>query len=272
VTPVTATADTEFTTAGTAVEVDAGANDALPAGVTAVVIRPPGAGSADVVDPGGAVFRYTPGDGFSGEDSFDYALVAAGDGQAPFRLATGTVTITRSQAVADTAASRFRLPVDVDVRANDVGAGDLQVRVSTPPDDGTVDLEEVREGVFRVTPLDGFAGTAEFTYELVHDGRAVDAAEVSVEVPEPTVARRRRGRHRRRPSRCRSTCSPTTRRRPACGCEIVTQPTPGHRGRGRRRAAVHLHPASRASPASTPSATPWSPTASATRWAPRTCG
>lgn len=189
VTPVTAAADAEFTTAGTAVQIDAGANDRLPAGVTAVVSREPGAGSAEVVDPGGAVFRYTPGDGFAGEDSFEYALVAAGPGQAPFRLATQTVTITRAQAVADAATSRFRRPVDVEVRANDTGAADLQVRVAAPPEDDTVEVEEIAEGVFRVTPLDGFAGTAEFTYELVHDGRAVDAADVTVEVPEPTVAR-----------------------------------------------------------------------------------
>jgi hypothetical protein len=189
VTPVTADADTEFTTAGTAVEIDAGANDTLPPGVTAVVSRPPGEGSAEVVDAGGAVFRYTPGDGFDGADTFEYALVAAGADEAPFRLATQTVTITRAQAVADAATSRFRLPVEVDVRANDVGAADLQVRVATPPEDGSVDVDELRDGVFRVTPIDGFAGTAEFTYELVDDGRAVDAAEVAVEVPEPTIAR-----------------------------------------------------------------------------------
>jgi outer membrane biosynthesis protein TonB len=189
VTPVTAAADAEFTTAGAAVEIDAGANDTLPEGVTAVVTRQPGAGSAEVVDPGGAVFRYTPGDGFTGSDSFEYALVAAGAGETPFRLATETVTITRAQAVADAATSRFRRPVEVDVRANDTGAQNLQVRVATPPEDDTVEVEELGEGVFRVTPLDGFAGTAEFTYELVHDGRAVDAADVTVEVPEATVAR-----------------------------------------------------------------------------------
>ena len=187
---VAAADDVAFTTAGEAVTVDAGANDTLADGVRAVVVGEPEFGDVTIAGESRATFSYVPGPGLVAADAFDYALVAADENGADTELARGGVAVTRVEAVPDTARSRFRLPVRVDVRANDIGvagaAGALAVEFDDAPA-GLV-LREVSEGVAEVTPEDGFSGTAEFTYRLVHGERTVDTGTVAVEVPETTGA------------------------------------------------------------------------------------
>ena len=187
---VAAADDVAFTTAGEAVTVDAGANDSLADGVRAVVVGEPEFGDVTIAGESRATFSYVPGPGLVAADAFDYALVAADENGADTELARGGVAVTRVEAVPDTARSRFRLPVRVDVRANDIGvagaAGALAVEFDDAPA-GLV-LREVGEGVAEVTPEDGFSGTAEFTYRLVHGERTVDTGTVAVEVPETTGA------------------------------------------------------------------------------------
>jgi hypothetical protein len=187
---VAAADDAAFTTAGEAVTVDAGANDTLADGVRAVIVAEPESGDATIVGESRATFSYAPGAGFGAADAFDYALVAADEDGADTELARATVTVTRVEAVPDTARSRFRLPVVVDVRANDVGVVEAggAVTVELDPAPAGLAAVEVREGVVEVTPEDGFSGAAELTYRLVHDGRTVDTGTVAVDVPEATEA------------------------------------------------------------------------------------
>src|SRR5690606_26079508 len=86
-TPLEAADDEATTTAGTAVVIDVLANDTADEGATLTIeaVGTPANGAAEIVD--GSVV-YTPADGFSGTDAFEYTT---SDGEA---TDTATVTVT----------------------------------------------------------------------------------------------------------------------------------------------------------------------------------
>ena len=128
---------------------------------------------------------YTPKDGFSGEDHFNYTIT---DGELD---ATATVTVVVAEeekpnrapkAEDDSASTKYETAVRVDVLKNDSDAdGDeLSIKSFTQPENGSVKEEN---GKLTYTPNDGFSGEDSFTY-MVTDGSLDSAAKVTVTVKE----------------------------------------------------------------------------------------
>ena len=164
----------------------AGSPDGAPVGitptidgsgtVTLTVVTPPTDGTVSIA---GGTFTYTPGNNFSGTDSFTYTATADGGTSAP---ATVTVTvnpvagpITGTTTAADT-------PV-VATAPTPAGTGPFTYTPANPAN-GTV---TVSGNQFTFTPAPGFSGTGTFTY-TVTDGSSDTSAPVTVSVDVTPVA------------------------------------------------------------------------------------
>jgi hypothetical protein len=130
-------------------------------------------------------YAYTPADGYSGGDSFDYTVTDA-NGK------TDTVTVTvlvRPAAVDDTitlpAGSTATATTRADgVLGNDRGT-DLTIRSNSQPDHGTLTLNP--DGTYTYVPATGFSGTDTFTYQATDGTGTVVSGSVTV-VVVPTTA------------------------------------------------------------------------------------
>lgn len=167
-----AVTDTASTPAGQAVSLDVLPNDSDPASYALSVtsVTQPAHGGA-VLGSGGNV-TYTPAPGWSGTDSFTYAL-SNGHGGA----ATGTVTIAVVPlAAGDTATVDAGGAVTRAVLANDTGTLDAAtVSVSAGPSHGTTAVSAAGEVTY--APAAGFSGTDALTYS-VRDGAGRQASAV----------------------------------------------------------------------------------------------
>ncbi|WP_139195059.1 Ig-like domain-containing protein [Curtobacterium sp. MCBA15_001] len=125
-------------------------------------------------------YTYTPADGFSGTDQFDYTVT---DG-----TSSDTVTVTvhvAPKAVDDAATTTAGSPVVTTSRAdgvlgNDLGTGLTLVGNSTPSH-GSLELDRTT-GAYRYTPADGFSGTDTFTYSAQDAAGALTSATVTLTV------------------------------------------------------------------------------------------
>jgi VCBS repeat-containing protein len=160
------------------------ANDTDPdAGetLTASVVSGPTDGSVTLAPDGS--FDYTPDPGFSGTDSFTYQV---SDG-ALTDTATASIDVVNQapSAADDLYTGPKNLPLIVNaasgVLANDVDPnGDpLSASVVTGPSSGVLLLSA--NGGFTYTPITGFEGTDQFTYQAT-DGTATTTATVTIAV------------------------------------------------------------------------------------------
>jgi uncharacterized protein YhjY with autotransporter beta-barrel domain len=162
--------------------------DASPLFVASVA--QPASGSV-VIDSGGASVSYTPGSGFSGQDSFTY-VVFNDLGQ---DSATVTVDVVPDNlppvANPDTATTNATVPVVIDVLANDTDPDQDPLtitRLNTPPGGGTADIAGDGQSI-TYTSGPAFAGQDGFEYEI-SDGRggtALGAVSVTVVNRPPTA-------------------------------------------------------------------------------------
>lgn len=184
---VIANDDAVSTTEGAPVPIDVLANDESldGAALTAGLLSFPDVGDLELV--GNGTFVYTPPAGFTGTDSFDYALLV-GDEQA----ASATVTITVSAAVRgpvandDTAVTTEGAPIDIDVLANDTVADPDAIAVTLVGTGTTAEGNAVSvnaEGTIGYAPSAGFVGGDTFGYVLADgDGVQSEVATVTVTV------------------------------------------------------------------------------------------
>ncbi|TDW66953.1 CshA-type fibril repeat protein [Curtobacterium sp. PhB25] len=169
---VTTTSDTGNTPNGTKLTVPAKgvlANDS-GTGLSVVSNATPAHGTA-TVQPDGS-YTYTPADGFSGTDTFQYTAKDS-SGQ----TSTSTVTITVAPAGTDDAFSvhagqTATADAKTGLLANDHGTG-LTVTGNTKPAHGDLTVE--KDGSYSYTPTAGYSGPDSFTY-TAKDG---DGAEIS---------------------------------------------------------------------------------------------
>jgi len=115
-------------------------------------------------------FEYTPDPGFTGSDSFTYALLAD---DAEVDIATAHITVTDDCSVVafqDAYVTPFETPIAVAVPgfvANDtLECEPYTIVITGPPGDGS--LADNGGGGFDYTPNSGFYGYDEFSYEI-HD-------------------------------------------------------------------------------------------------------
>ncbi len=169
---VTTTSDTGNTPNGTKLTVPAKgvlANDS-GTGLSVVSNTTPAHGTA-TVQPDGS-YTYTPADGFSGTDTFQYTAKDS-SGQ----TSTSTVTITVAPAGTDDAFSvhagqTATADAKTGLLANDHGTG-LTITGNTKPAHGDLTVE--KDGSYSYTPTAGYSGPDSFTY-TAKDG---DGAEIS---------------------------------------------------------------------------------------------
>lgn len=127
---------------------------------------------------------YTPSAGFLGTDSFQYQI--RDNNSAQSQAATVTVRVNNPPvAVDDTATTKQREPVSIEVLGNDSDPdGTLvpnSVVVVNSPDNGTVAVDGA--GVATYTPNGGFFGADTWTYTVAdNDGRRSNEATVTVTV------------------------------------------------------------------------------------------
>ncbi|PYY31846.1 Ig-like domain-containing protein [Curtobacterium sp. MCBD17_030] len=135
----------------------------------------PGHGVLVLDDTTGAV-KYTPVDGFSGDDSFTYTVTDTAGTPA---TATMTLVVTPTTAD-DRATTSANWPVTIDVQANDSGVG-LHTELVGAPAHGSAVLE--RDGRVTYTPAAGTSGTDTSTYRVTDaSGRPSGLSTVTVTV------------------------------------------------------------------------------------------
>ena len=174
--------DSATTAYETAVTVDVLANDSDEDGDKLTIQSTTSPKNGTVKNDNGKLI-YTPNDGFSGKDSFDYTI---SDGEDE---ATATVTVTVEDepnnapvAKDDSATTPYETAVTVDVLANDSDEdGDvLTIQSTTSPKNGTVKNDN---GKLVYTPNDGFSGKDSFDY-TISDGEDEATATVTVTVED----------------------------------------------------------------------------------------
>ncbi|MFF5226281.1 beta strand repeat-containing protein [Dactylosporangium sp. NPDC000521] len=170
-------ADAASTPTGTPVTVDVLANDADPAATVTSVT--PGAHGTTAIGAGGTV-TYTPRGGFSGVDTFSYAV---SDGRGGLGTATVTVTVFNQAPVGvdDTLRAPAGGAVVVPVLANDTDANadTLRAVAATGAAHGTL---RIVGGTVQYTPVAGYRGADSFTYTLSDGNGGTSTAAVTLDV------------------------------------------------------------------------------------------
>ncbi|MBF4605202.1 Ig-like domain-containing protein [Curtobacterium sp. VKM Ac-2884] len=183
---VTTTSDTGNTPNGTTLTVPASkgvlSNDS-GTGLSVVSNTTPAHGTA-TVQPDGS-YTYTPADGFSGTDTFQYTAKDS-SGQ----TSTSTVTITVAPAGTDDAFSvhagqTATADAKTGLLANDHGTG-LTVTGNTKPAHG--DLTVGKDGSYSYTPTAGYSGPDSFTYTAKDGDGAPISGTVTITVLPTAVA------------------------------------------------------------------------------------
>ncbi len=182
---VTTTSDTASTPNGTKLTVPAKgvlANDS-GTGLSVVSNTTPDHGTA-TVNPDGS-YTYTPADGFSGTDTFQYTAKDS-SGQ----TSTSTVTITVAPAGTDDtfsvhAGQTATADAKTGLLANDHGTG-LTVTGNTKPAHGDLTVEQ--DGSYSYTPTAGYSGPDSFTYTAKDGDGATITGTVTITVLPTAVA------------------------------------------------------------------------------------
>ena len=174
--------DASSTSAATPVDVEVLINDSDPNNQTLIVTGTTQASNGTVsVNPDGTV-EYTPDDGFTGDDQFNYTICNE-DGACDTALVVITVVQGNTPPVAgdDDATTDEGSPVNVSVLDNDIDpdGDDIAVVDNTDPDNGTVECSEI---ACTYTPDDGFIGTDTFTYTISDGNGGTSTATVTVVV------------------------------------------------------------------------------------------
>ncbi len=157
-------------------------NDSDPNGDPLIIqsIPTPPQNGTVTFTPDGTVI-YTPKPGFTGIDTFVYEI---SDGHGGTDTATVTITVDdhSPSAVSESAVTKPKQPVTIDVLANDSDPdGDpLTISHITDPEHGSVMVN--KDGTVTYTPDKGFLGTDTFTYTVKDPDGHTDTATVRVEV------------------------------------------------------------------------------------------
>jgi uncharacterized repeat protein (TIGR01451 family) len=169
--------DAASTPTATPVTVDVLGND--PGGLTIAAVTP-GAHGSTAISAGRVT--YTPRGGFSGVDTFGYAV---SDGRGGLGTATVTVTVFNQapSGVADTLRASAGTEVVVPVLANDTDANadPLRAVAATGAAHGTL---RIVAGTVRYTPDAGYLGADAFTYTLSDGNGGTSTAAVTLDVSD----------------------------------------------------------------------------------------
>ncbi|UUW90185.1 Ig-like domain-containing protein [Pimelobacter simplex] len=190
---VTATDDVASTTVGTAVDTDVTDNDLSETGqdLAEPTLTTAAAYGTVVAADGG--FRYTPGAGFSGVDSYEYQVCDTST-EVPF-CDTATVRVTVANVFTTGAAVTTAQDVPVVTDLADIASttgkplDPAAVTVVTPPEHGSVVVDEAT-GAVTYRPASGFHGDDGYTVRVCDTSAPVQChdAEVRLTVTEDDEA------------------------------------------------------------------------------------
>ncbi|MBE9061110.1 S-layer family protein [cf. Phormidesmis sp. LEGE 11477] len=164
-----------------AIEIDVLGNDTDIDGDTLSISTLSNAANGSAVVTAGGTVEYTPNVGFSGNDSFTYAV---SDGELT-DVGTVTVSVGAINKAPDAVDDEFIGTEDTLIEGNvlgndtDLDGDDLSAELATDPTNGTVILNA--DGSFEYTPDANFNGSDSFTY-TASDGELSDTATVSLSV------------------------------------------------------------------------------------------
>ncbi len=161
---------------------------------TIVIINPPSNGQVAIITGTDSV-TYTPDNGFSGADVFQYRVCNL-DGLCDSAFVTVVVNSVNNPPIAenDINSTLVDTPVNGNVLTNDSDPDGDPLTVNTTvvsnPLHGTVTIGS--NGSYTYTPESEYFGNDEFTYRVCDDGGLCDEAIVSIKIverPEPNVNR-----------------------------------------------------------------------------------
>ena len=175
--------DAETTPLNTPVTISVLTNDSDVDGDTLSIVNAtnPSNGSVSVV---GTTIVYTPDNGYTGQDTFNYTIT---DNQGNNVTAMVTVTVASANvppiAVDDTASTPLNTPVTIGVTGNDSDPDGSSVCVTnaTNPANGSVSISSNGTDVI-YTPNAGFTGVDTFVYTVCDADGGTDTATVTVTV------------------------------------------------------------------------------------------
>lgn len=179
--------DESSTPPSTPVDVVVRVNDTDPSGQPLTVTSTTPASNGTVGINASGDVTYTPDDGFTGDDQFNYTVC---NPNGLCDTATVVVNVVQSNnppvAEDDDATTSQDSDVTIDVIDNDVDPdGDsLTIIDNTNPTNGTVSCSEI---ACTYTPDEGFFGTDTFTYTISDGNGGTDTATVTITVPAPSA-------------------------------------------------------------------------------------
>ena len=176
--------DTASTTTGSPVTIDVLANDA-GSNLTLVGVTEPAHGAVTPTAPG--VLTYTPGPGFTGQDTFTYTVADANDVTAQVQV---TVLVSPLSAPIgsnpDGLATTIGTPIVVSVPVEDENGEPLNLVGVTSPSHGTIEV--LPDQSIRYVPQDGFVGVDHFSYDITDIAGQTASSLVTVSVVTPNTA------------------------------------------------------------------------------------
>ncbi len=176
--PVTANDDSAETMVNTAVTIAVLANDTGENLTFGTIDPAPTDGSA--VPAADNTVVYTPNTDFTGSDTFGYS---ACNPQNVCDTAQVTVVVQEFQVNDDMFATPKNTAVTNNVLSNDVGSLTVTTTPTSPPANGTVQLQA--DGAFTYTPNTDFLGDDSFTYEACNATPSCGTAVVSIKIGGP---------------------------------------------------------------------------------------
>ena len=179
--------DSATTDEGQPVGINVLANDTDPDGdpLTISSLDTTSANGGTISDNGDGTVTYTPADGFTGTDTFNYHISDGNGGTDDARV---TVTVNdvneAPNARNDSATTDEGQPVGINVLANDTDPDGDPLTISsldtTSANGGTI--SDNGDGTVTYTPADGFTGTDTFNYHISDGNGGTDDARVTVTV------------------------------------------------------------------------------------------
>ncbi|MBT7045617.1 MAG: tandem-95 repeat protein, partial [Gammaproteobacteria bacterium] len=168
-------------------------NDVDPDGDPLTVNNTPVSGPSNgtVILNSNGTYTYTPAEGFTGNDSFDYEVC---DDSGLCDIATVTISVITEYngrnrppvAVNDNYTGKIGTPVSGNLVSNDFDPDGDNIIINTPPVEppsvGTLTIHP--NGTFDYIPEAGFTGTVTFKYQICDDKipSLCDVAEVTIEI------------------------------------------------------------------------------------------
>ena len=176
--PPVASSDTATTDESVAVTVNVISNDTDPDSDPLTVTGTTTPANGSVTNNGDGTITYTPDNGYSGNDSFNYTI---SDGNGGTATATVNVTINAAAPVntppvanADTGTTDEDVAVTIDVIGNDSDADSDQLTVTNTTAPGHGSVTNNNDGTLTYTPVNGYTGPDSFSY-TISDGNGGEA-------------------------------------------------------------------------------------------------